>query len=327
MAKTKINVTIVGLGFVGSSIGLALKQSKANLTVIGHDKEPEVARKALRRKAVDKTDWNLISACENADIVVIATPVGAIRETLEAVGPYLKEGCLVMDTATVKEPVIRWADEILPDTVNFIGGDPVIEPPAGLHGVEAASAEAFKGALYCLVPSPRASGSSLELASAFVSALGAVPYYIDAAEHDGLMAGVEHLPVVAALALLDTLSRTPPWREMRKLAGGFFRRGTELSSYDPAFFRDTCLVNAANIVRWIDEYVARLEAIKDYILNEDAESLSGLFETASGERERWLRDKARGTWEELPEIPKVPGMLETLLGFGGLRRRQEERKG
>jgi len=312
----KVNVTIVGLGFVGSSIGLAVKASKANVHVVGHDKEPTVARKALKKGAVDKTDWNLISACEGADIIVIATPVMAVKETMEAIAPYIKPGCLVTDTATIKEPVIRWADEILPDEVNFIGGNPIIEVQGEARGVDAASAEVLKDALYCLIPSPKASGSSMELASALVTAMGAKPYFLDAFEHDGLMAGVEHLPLVTAAALVETLSSNPPWREMRKLAGYAFRHTTDLPSLDPVLYRDTCLINADNIVRWIDEYIARLERLKQHIVEGDEEALYGFFEGALSERNRWLKDKAQGTWEEHPEIPKVPGMLETLLGFG-----------
>ena len=316
----KVNVTIVGLGFVGSSIGLAVKASKADVHVVGHDKEPTVAKKALKKGAVDKTDWNLISACEGADIVVIATPVMAVKETMEAIAPYIKPGCLVTDTATIKEPVIRWADEILPDEVNFIGGNPIIEAPGDARGVDAASAEVLKDALYCLIPSPKASGSSMELASALVTAMGARPYFLDAFEHDGLMAGVEHLPLVTAAALMETLSSNPPWREMRKLAGYAFRHTTDFSSLDPLFCRDTCLINADNIVRWIDEYIARLEELKQHIIEKDEEALYGFFEEALTERSRWLKDKAQGTWEERPEIPQVPGMLETLLGFGRRKR-------
>ncbi|RLC78939.1 MAG: prephenate dehydrogenase/arogenate dehydrogenase family protein, partial [Chloroflexi bacterium] len=180
----KVNVTIVGLGFVGSSIGLAVKASKADVKVIGHDKEPTVARKALKKGAVDKADWNLISACEQADIIVIATPLMAVKETMEAIAPYIKPGCLVTDTATIKGPVISWADEILPDEVNFIGGNPIIENTTEITGADAASAEVLKDALYCLIPSPKASGSSMELATAFVTSLGARPYFLDAAEHD-----------------------------------------------------------------------------------------------------------------------------------------------
>jgi len=316
----KVNVTIVGLGFVGSSIGLAVKASKADVKVIGHDKEPTVARKALKKGAVDKADWNLISACEQADIIVIATPLMAVKETMEAIAPYIKPGCLVTDTATIKGPVIRWADEILPDEVNFIGGNPIIENTTEITGADAASAEVLKDALYCLIPSPKASGSSMELATAFVTSLGARPYFLDAAEHDGLMAGVEHLPFVMAATLMDTLSHLPPWKEMRKLAGYAFRQATDFTSEDPALCRDTCLVNAENIIRWIDEYIARLEALKQHILEKDEEALYSFFEGALSERSRWLRDKAQGTWEESPEVTRVPGMLETLLGFGRRKR-------
>ncbi len=318
----KANVTIVGLGFVGSSIGLALKKSGADISIIGHDKEPEVAREALRMKAIDRADWNLINACEQADIIILALPLQAIRDTMKAIGPYLREGCLITDTATLKRPVMRWAEEFLPGHVSFVGGDPIMSPQGGGGGVKAASADALKGAVYCLTPSPTASGEAVELAVALVRAMGANPYFMDPAEHDGLLAGMEQLPLVAAAALMGTLSQSPPWKDMRRLGGSAFNQGTAPLWESPAFWAGAFFENADNVVRWIDELIGQLEILKQEIQARDEEALSAYFDRAITERARWFKDRAMGQWEEMPEPPRPPGMLETFLGI-----RFKDRKG
>jgi prephenate dehydrogenase len=311
----KANVTIVGLGFVGSSMGLALKKSGADISIIGHDKEPEVAREALKMKAVDRTDWNLISACEKADVVILALPFQEMRETMKAVGPYLKPGCLVTDTAIPKRPVMKWAEEFLPEHVSFVGGNPIISPQGEAAGVKAASAEVLKGATYCLTPSPQASGEAVELTVALVKAMGANPYFLDPAEHDGLLAGIEQLPIIAAAALMGTLSQSPPWRDMRRLGGSAFSQGTASLWESRTFWAQPFLENADNLIRWVDQLIYQLETLKRGLQEQDEEVLSTYFGRAIAERERWYKDKTFGQWEEVPEPPRPPGMLETFLGI------------
>lgn len=310
----KANVTIVGLGFVGSSIGLALKKSGANISIMGHDKEPGIAREALKIKAIDRTDWNLINACEKADVVILALPLQAIQDTMKVIGPYLKPGCLVTDTAPLKRLVIKWAKELLPNHVNFVGGNPIISPQGEAGGVKAASAEVLKGALYCLTPSPEASGEAVELAVALVKAMGANPYFVDPAEHDGLLAGVEQLPLVAAAALMGTLSQSPPWKEMRRLGSSAFSQSTASLWESSSLWARAFLENADNVIRWIEGYISQLEILKQSLKEQDEETLNVYFNRAVDERARWLKDKTSGQWEEIPEPPRTPGVLETFLG-------------
>jgi prephenate dehydrogenase len=321
---SKPRITIVGLGLVGGSIGLALSQTGDDYEVVGHDREHGVASRARKRGAVSKTEWNLISACEKADLIIIATPVMAIKETLAAIAPYLKPGCLVTDTASIKGPVMAWAKEILPETVNFVGGDPIISQEASIGGspptgIEGARTDLFQGGLYCLTPSPEAAPQAVQLATDLVSLLEARPFFLDAAEHDGLVAGVDHLPFVLSAALLGIAATSPAWREMRKLAGDAFQSVTRFSSGDAATYRDACLTNGENIVRWIDACLVRLKELREVIAAQEAEKLGKTFEEAMSARDRWLRDKAEGRWELAEEIStSVPkqSFLRRFIGVG-----------
>jgi len=321
----KPRITIVGLGFIGGSIGLALHQAEAEFEIVGHDREHAVARQAKKIGAVDKTDWNLVSACEGADLIVIATPVGGVKNTLAAIGPYLKPGCLITDTASIKAPVIEWAEEILPKEVNFVGGDPIVANAGTAEGIDAARADLFSGAIYCLTPAAGAAPDAVRAASDFVYLLGAKPYFLDPLEHDGLMAGVDHLPFVLSTALLGIATESPSWREMRRLAGGAFESAIRFVSADPAAYRDACLVNRDNIVRWIDACSVRLDELKETILAGDAEELEQVFEEAMIARQRWLRAREAGDWEgQSPEMPTMAGFMGQLFGLGRLDRRKKQ---
>ncbi len=328
MNRSKPRVTIVGLGLIGGSIGLALRQAGVAAAVVGHDKDPNAGPKAKQLGAVDKTDWNLISACEQADLIILATPLSAIRPTLQAIGPHLQPGCVVMDTATLKGPVMAWAAEALPDQVHFVGGDPIIAQSVERQGgLEAARANLFQNGLFCLIPSPTATDQAVKLTSDLVAILGAQPLYVDAVEHDGMLAGVEHLPALLALALLDTMLCQPAWRELRKVAGTAFETGTHLASNDPTVYSDLLAANRDNLVRWIDNFSASLAAIRQMLIENEPEAITQRFQAAMEERQKWIQDRQAGLWEVLPtaEMPRGSSFLADAL-LGGLWHKQPKKE-
>jgi prephenate dehydrogenase len=312
MAKSQI--TIVGLGLIGGSLGLALQRVKTNFEIMGHDLDHALAGRAQKLGAVDKTHWNLVSACEGADLVFIATPVMAIKETLTAMAPYLKPGCLVTDTATTKGQVMRWAEEILPDTVNFVGGDPMVSKEGA--GTYAASADLFTGALYCLIPLSNTEPEAVRLLSDLVSLIGARPYFIEAAEHDGLVAAVDHLPFILATALLNVTSRSPSWREMKRMASYTFREATRFASDDPPTYRDICLTNRQSIVRWVDACLESLREVQGLVAAEDGEGLESLFTEVLTTRGKWLQgvDEEQSEAQRALEEAGRKGLRDLLFG-------------
>ena len=148
-----VQITIVGLGQVGASAGLALAEHKSLLYRVGHDKEPEVAKKAQKIGAVDDVKFNLPSSVRDSKIVLLCLPVHAVRSTLESIAPDLPDGAVVMDTAPVKEPVAKWAQEILPEGCYYVGLLPAINPlyiHRNEQGVDTAKADFFKDGLISL---------------------------------------------------------------------------------------------------------------------------------------------------------------------------------
>lgn len=312
MSKPKPRITIVGLGLIGGSIGLALREAGVASAVIGHDKEPSASAQAKKLGAVDKTDWNLISACEESHLVILATPVSGIKPTMEAIAPYLQPGCVIMDTASLKEIVLGWAAETLPEHVHFIGGDPIISGSAEAEGgLAAARADLFENGLFCLTPSATAEPDAVSLVSDLVMILGAKPLFLDPREHDGLLAAVEHMPSIASMALLEMVIRQPSWRELRKVAGSAFEASTQLASQDPESLTKLCLSNRDNILRWIDSYTAALATLRRELDDGESEVLVQRFTIAGEERNKWLLDRASGEWEGAPDV-EMPGKSDML---------------
>lgn len=318
MAEQRVQITIVGTGSIGTSIGLALRQSEEPLVIVGHDKDPGHAGTAKKLKAVDKTNWNLIGACEGADVVILAIPMPAIEDTLKALASHLKKGCVVTDTASLKEQVVRWAEELLPETVNFVGGNPVVISAGA--GPDAADSDLFRNSLYCITPASNVHPDAVSLVSGLVALLGGQPYYLDPAEHDGLMAGVEHLPQALALALAQGTMEGASWREMRKLAGGSFERIVALVGEDPDAFSSVLLANRTNLVRWLDAYAGAVKEVRELVAQGEHEPLAQAVDKAVVARREWYQDRQAGYAEIRPAEVERPGFLRQMFLGGGRRR-------
>ncbi len=313
MAKSRI--TIVGLGLVGGSIGLALKKAKVEAEIVGHDRDSGTAGRAQKRGAVDKTDWNLIGAVSGAGLIILALPLDQIKPTLEALASYLEPGVVVTDTATTKAPVMQWA-QALPANVHFVGGNPIPSPrrPVSGHGIDAADADLLQGATYCLVSSPTADASAIQVLTNLVAILGAKAYFIDAAEHDGLIAGVEHLPTLLETALATVTMRNQGWRELGQVAGASFREATALLPENAESGRAQLLSNRVDLLPWIDRMMQALRELRGMLEREDGEGLQKLIETLNAERERWQSGRLEESGTPVDWQEARSGLSRMLLG-------------
>jgi len=318
VTEQRIQITIVGLGSIGTSIGLALRQSQEPLFIVGHDKDPRQAGSAKKLDAVDKTDWNLIGACEKADIVILAIPMPGIEDTLRALAPHLKEGCVVTDTASLKGQVVEWAEALLPESVSFVGGNPVVVSAGA--GPDAADANLFRGNLYCITPASNVHPDAVSLVSGVVALLGGQPYYLDPVEHDGLMAGAEHLPQAMALALASATMEDSIWREMRKLAGGSFDRVISLLGEDPDALSSVLLTNQSNLVRWLDAYSVAVKEVRDLVAQGEHEPLAQAVDKAVVARREWTQERGEGFAEIKPVEVERAGFIRQMFLGGGRRR-------
>ena len=283
-------ITVVGLGLIGTSLGLALKQLKNPPRIIGNDIQYDAATRASKLKAVDKVERHLQDAVANSEMVIVATPVGAIPEVLERIAESLQDGCVVTDTGSTKRVIVQRAEEILPDTVAFVGGHPMTGRATG--GVDDPDASIFQNAVYCLTPSAATPASAVSTVAAMVQEIGAQPYFTDPVEHDGLVAGVSHLPYLLSVALVRAVAGEPGWREMSALAAGGFETVTRLASYDAGMYADILATNGDNVARHLDRLVAELGGLKARLLGGDREIRRDL-EQAQRYRKEWEEQRRR----------------------------------
>jgi prephenate dehydrogenase len=295
-------VVIVGLGLIGGSIGLGLRrwstsQSRAGaapLQVIGFDTDLEQQAYAKKLNAVDKTEWRLPSAVAEADIIVLCTPVREMHELLGDISPHVKEGAVVTDVGSTKADVVKWADEILPASVSFVGGHPMAGKAISIEG---ADADLFKGATWCVTPSVRATDAAVRNVLGMISALEAEAYFVDPHEHDAYVAGVSHLPFVLSAALTNALGTDSSWKDMKSLTAGGFKDMTRLAAGSPAMHRDIVITNQASILRWIDQLEHELSEFRDLIAGEfdqaREQSVTNFFEKARDIRAEWATQVTR----------------------------------
>ncbi|MHB0856629.1 MAG: prephenate dehydrogenase [Anaerolineae bacterium] len=255
-----MKVTIVGLGLVGTSIGLALRVASNEILVTGHDPEAPRVSRAKKLGAIHKSHWNLPTACEEAELVLLDLPLPEIEKTMVALRDELRDGAVLLDTAPLKRPVMAWATEHLPDSVHFIGGHPVLQ---GLASDTEPSADLLQGARFYLTAPPGAAPRAVDLAANLVAAAGAEVRFIDATEHDGLMAATQQLPLLMTLALLETMQDKPGWEDRLAAMGG------ELASLAVSLDRSGAAAeidaNADHLAYWLEAYLSRLATLRDVL--------------------------------------------------------------
>lgn len=328
-------ITIIGLGQIGSSIGLALKAHNVDAHVVGHDKNPQAAKDSQKAGAVDDVKYNLPASVYEANIVILALPLDAIHETLEIIAPDMKEGTLLLDTAPAKATVATWAKQLLPPGRFYIGLTPAINPQY-LHGTEsgvsAAHADLFDKGLMVVNALPGTPGNVFELAMDLVQLLGASPLLMDTTEADGVFSAMHTLPQLAAAALLDTTVDRPGWQEARKLAGRPFATVTSgvVNHDNTASLVQSAIENRENMVRLLNAYITSLINLRDDIDAKNREAITDRLENALKGRDRWLNGRIAGEWlqgeREQFNAPSFGQRMSQMFLGSRFKDRQKQRK-
>lgn len=305
-------ITILGMGPVGASIGLALRRAGLTDTqIVGTDGDRDTLSRASKIGAVDRAIGNLRSAVDGAQLVILDTPLADIKKTLEAIGPLLAEGCVVTDTGVAKVPVMQWAESYLPPRTSFVGGRPL--PKRRVTTVDDADAALFDGTEYCVIPAESADAESVKTVVGMIETLGARPLFLDAHEHDSYAAAVVGLPLVLSSALVNTVAGSASWREISRVAGPEFQEVSHRAGSDPRDSASACLANRDTLVYWLDQMIAELHSFRDQLKLGD-EDLLDRFVRAWEQRAKW---EAGTVGEEAGnELPSSSSrtMAETVFG-------------
>lgn len=317
-----IQMTVVGLGQIGTSIGLALAEHKDKIARAGVDRELTVSKKAQKLGAIDKTYINLQDAVVNADLVVLAVPVDDIEDTLRAIAPELKSGAVIFDTSPVCAATAELAVSLLPEERYYVSIVPALNPiylDETTPDLKGAHADLFHNSLVVITCPINTDPAAIQLATDFVTLLGAKPYFSDAVEVDGLMAAADLLPKISAAALVLATIDQPGWRETRKLARRpYARASSAVMDWDEyKTLGKIAGLNRENALRVIDDLISALRSLRDLIEEKDEKGLHDALRRAQDGRLVWLKQRQTQDWEigARAETPTMGEVLGRLVGY------------
>lgn len=280
-------VTLIGVGLLGGSLGLALRARRLAAEVHGYVRRAEIVPAVVAAGVVDQATSNLGAAVAGADLVVLCTPIGQMEALVRSMTPHLSRGSLVTDVGSVKGPVV---DQVEP-LVEAVGGWFVgSHPMAGSErtGFEAARADLFEGAVCVVTPGERTHGPALDRIEAMWRAVGSEVLQLSPSRHDELVSRSSHLPHVVAAGLANYVLSPAHVRTQAMLCASGFRDTTRIAGSSPELWRDIVLANREHLSRSLGVLVADLQDFQRALEDRDPLAIEQFFNTARQRREGWL---------------------------------------
>ncbi|GAB4111993.1 MAG: hypothetical protein Kow00103_00140 [Candidatus Caldatribacteriota bacterium] len=259
-------ITIIGLGLIGGSLGLSLKERNPIFKITGIDKQ-EIINKAIKRGAVDEGTTNIEKGVKEADILIIATPVKVIMSLFSQIKPFLKDGVLITDTGSTKKEILLEAERVFSDQFDFIGGHPL----AGLEkgGIENACPGLFKEKPYLIVSKKENSFLAEQKISFLIKCISAREIKIDdALEHDQMVALISHLPQLIAVVLTNMYGLWVKEKNKEgffKITGKVFQEMTRVAASPFDIWKDIYQTNTEYTIDFIEKLIECLEITREKI--------------------------------------------------------------
>lgn len=280
-------VAVVGVGLIGGSFALALKQHGLCRHVVGAGRSAANLALARERGVIDSSETGAAAAVRGADLVLVAAPVAQFENIFLAIAPQLRPECLVMDAGSTKRDVVAAARAALgAKAAQFVPAHPIAG--AERSGAAAAAADLFRGRRVVLTPLQENRPRDVQAAADLWAGVGARVSRMSPEEHDGVFAAVSHLPHLLAYALVSDLSARSNAAQLFGYAAGGFRDFTRIASSHPEMWRDICTANSDELLQELARYGVELARIGELLRKRDAGALEKLFTDARAARERWL---------------------------------------
>ena len=270
-------VALIGVGLIGSSMAHAMRRAGLAAHIAGYTRREETRRSAQKAGFADSLHSDLAPCVRDADLVVLATPVGSFSELAPRIAPYLAEGAILTDVGGVKTAVIRDVGPHVPGKVHFIPGHPI----AGTEqsGPESGFAELFDGRWCILTPPPGTDPEAVAKLKDFWVRCGSQVEIMDARHHDLVLAITSHVPHLIAYNIVGTASdlETVTESEVIKYSAGGFRDFTRIAASDPTMWRDVFLNNREAVLEMLGRFNEDLSALARAIRWGDGDTLYNLF--------------------------------------------------
>lgn len=283
-------LVVVGVGLIGGSFALALKGAGAAGRVVGVGRSAANIYRAQELKIIDSAGAFDAATFGDAGLVLLAVPVGQMRDVMRAIAPLLGEKTVVTDAGSTKEDVVALARKELGGSLaRFVPGHPI----AGTEksGAEAAFPELYRERKVVLTPIKGTSPRAKALVKGAWEACGAKVFELEPREHDAVLATVSHLPHVLAYALVDQVAASRDAKRLFSYAAGGFRDFTRIASSHPEMWRDICIANKKALLAELERYGRGLARVRRMLERGDAKALQAFFAGARGARDRWLKNR------------------------------------
>ena len=278
---------VIGVGLIGGSLSLALKEAGLVGEVVGVGRGEANLKTALRLGIVDSFTTDPSVGVADADLVFLATPVLAIGDVVKEIVPYLKPGAIVTDGASVKQAVVDAIEPQLPDGVFFVPGHPI----AGTEnsGAEAAFSTLYRERRCILTPTENTSEDALRLVTEMWQAAGSEVVLMEVEKHDRVLAAISHLPHMVAYALVVSGSSYDRYEEnILEYSAGGFKDFTRIASSDPTMWRDIALTNREALIEMMTHFETFFSELKEDIRDGDGQKLYDFFLTSKQNRDAIL---------------------------------------
>jgi prephenate dehydrogenase len=281
-------LAVIGVGLIGGSFALALKQAKAVSHVVGVGRNAANLGLALERGAIDSIAPDAAAAARGADFVLVATPVAQFPEVFSSMASSLHADAIVTDAGSTKRNVVAAARQALGKKLGqFVPAHPIAG--AENSGVAAATAELFRGKRVVITPLPENPDETVKIVSETWSACGGRITSMNPDEHDAVLAAVSHLPHLLAFALVHEVASRENSAQLFSYAAGGFRDFTRIASSHPEMWRDICIANRDRLLHELKAYSSELDSVQQLLEAGDAAGLEELFAEARAARDKWIR--------------------------------------
>ena len=292
-------LAIIGMGLIGGSLSLALKQAGSVKHVVGFSRKASTRSEAMSLGVIDSAVSSIEEAIQDADIVVLAVPVGAIANTLISIAPYVKDNMIITDVGSVKSQVVDAAKLALGDKFRqFVPGHPI----AGTEksGPAAAFAELYQEHRVVLTPTEQTDEVATKKVCNMWKAAGAEVSIMTAEHHDDVLAATSHLPHLLAFNLVDMLAEEgDDVAEVLRYAAGGFRDFSRIASSDPKMWRDISLTNSTSILSLLKKYQHQMSLLQQAIEQQDGDYLIAVFERAKQARDTCFNEQNLKDYSEV----------------------------
>ncbi len=279
-------ITIIGVGLLGGSIGLAANKRRVAGEIAGFVRSKKNISNCEKFGATDFATTDLLAAVSNTDLIILCTPLAQMAAIAKQFLPALKRGAIVTDVGSVKSGVVRELESLAQKSgAHFVGSHPMAG--AEKTGVAAARENLFENAVCVLTPTKKSSAVAVRKLEQFWKSLGARVLKLDAAQHDLLVSRSSHLPHVVAATLANLVLNPASPNTQAQLCATGFRDTTRIASGSPEMWRDIALANRKNLSRSVDAFVAELKKFQSALKSGDAKAVEKIFAAAKSRRDNW----------------------------------------